>query len=115
MVNVMGSRCLLSTSVIGALIAYVLVMLSYIKLKLSHSGLPRPYSSPLGIWGAVLGTALAIFALVACLSLPNSQVGFWGVSIILVLLILYFLLYSKNHLVAQAPEERAALMINRQV
>jgi ethanolamine permease len=106
---------LLNMAVFGAVISYFLVMVSYIKLKLARPDLPRPYSSPLGIWGAAIGVGLAIFALFACFSVPNYRPGFWGVAILLVVATLYFLLYSKNHLVAQAPEEKAALIVNRQV
>ncbi len=106
---------LLNMAVFGAVISYFLVMVSYIKLKLDCPDLPRPYSSPLGIWGAAIGVGLAIFALFACFSVPNYRPGFWGIAILLVVATLYFLLYSKNHLVAQAPEEKAALIVNRQV
>lgn len=106
---------MLNMAVFAALIAYILVLFSYIKLKSSHPDLLRTYESPLGIWGAAIGSALAILALFACLSIPAYQPGAWGVAIVLIVAILYFLLYSKNHLVAQAPEEKAALIIERQV
>ena len=100
---------ILNMSVFAAVISYILVMLSYIKLKLSRPDLPRPYKSPLGIRGAAIGTTLAIFALVACLSVPKYQPGSWGVGIVMVLATFYYFFYSRHHLVAQAPEEAAAL------
>jgi len=102
---------ILNMAVFGAVISYILVMFSYIKLKLSHPDLPRPYESPLGIKGAGVGAALAIFALVACCSVPAYRPGIWGILIVLVLASIYFFFQSRNHLVAQAPEEAAALMI----
>ncbi|MBW4638603.1 MAG: ethanolamine permease [Gloeocapsa sp. UFS-A4-WI-NPMV-4B04] len=101
---------LLNMAVFGAVISYALVMSSYIKLKISRPDLQRPYKSPLGIWGAAVGTALAILALFACFSDPAYQPGIWGVAIFLFAAILYFLFYSRSHLVAQAPEEEAALL-----
>lgn len=86
-------------------------MLSYIKLKVSRPDLPRPYESPLGVLGAIIGAALAIFALVACCSVPAYLPGIWGVAIVLGVATLYYFFYSRNRLVAQAPEEAAALMI----
>ena len=106
---------MLNMAVFAALIAYILGLLSYIKLKSSHSDLPRTYESPLGIWGAAIGSVLAILALFACLSVPTYQAGAWGVAIFMLVAMLYFALYSKNQLIAQAPEERAALAIKRQV
>ncbi len=106
---------MLNMAVFAALIAYILVLFSYIKLKNSYPDLPRTYESPLGIWGAATGSALAILALFACLSIPAYQPGAWGVAVFLSIAVLYFLLFSKNHLVAQAPEEKAALAIKRWV
>lgn len=106
---------MLNMAVFGALIIYILVLLSYIKLKSSNPDLPRPYQSPLGIWGAVVGAALAILALGACLSVPAYHPGAWGVALLTTIAVLYFWFHSKNHLVAQAPEEKAALILKRQV
>jgi ethanolamine permease len=88
-------------------------MLSYIKLKFSRPDLPRPYESPWGIQGAAVGVTLAIFALVACLSVPDYRPGIWGVGIVLLVATFYYFLYSRNRLIAQAPEEAAALMITQ--
>lgn len=119
LINVSGGgavgAALLNMCVFGALISYVLVMVSYIKLKIARPDLPRPYSSPLGIWGATIGAGLAIFALFACFSVPDYRPGFWGVSLLLVVAIVYFFLYSRNRLVAQSPEEKVALMIKSKV
>lgn len=86
---------LLNMSVFGAVLSYALVMFSYIKLKISRPDLPRPYKSPLGIWGAAIGAFLAILSLFACFSVPTYRPGVWGVSIFLLVAILYFLLYGK--------------------
>lgn len=100
---------ILNMSVFGAVISYILVMLSYIKLKLSRPELSRPYKSPLGIQGAAIGSALAIFALVACLFVPEYQLGMCGVGSVMLVATFYYFFYSRNRLIAQAPEEAAAL------
>lgn len=101
---------LLNMAVFGAVISYAFVMFSYIKLKISRPDLPRPYQSPLGIPGAVVGAALATTALVACFANPDYRPGVYGVAAFLVVSILYFALFTRNRLVAQAPEEEVALM-----
>jgi ethanolamine permease len=103
-------QVLLNMSVFGAVVSYILVMFSYIKLKLKQPNLPRPYQSPLGLKGAIVGVALAIFALIACISIPEYQPGVAGVGVVIVLAAIYFFANRKNQLVAQAPEEAAALM-----
>ncbi|MDZ4698384.1 MAG: ethanolamine permease [Rhodothermales bacterium] len=105
---------LLNMAVFGAVISYVLVMVSYIKLKIFNPDLPRPYVSPLGIGGAVVGVALALVALAACLAVPDYRPGVWGTVIFLAIAVVYFLTYSRNRLVAQAPEEEIALMTKAQ-
>jgi ethanolamine permease len=88
-------------------------MLSYIKLKGSRPDLPRPYKSPLGTLGAGVGASLALFALVACSFVPDYQPGLLGLAIALVGATVYYFLYSRNRLVAQAPEEASALMMTK--
>ncbi|MBW4573710.1 MAG: amino acid permease [Aphanothece sp. CMT-3BRIN-NPC111] len=104
---------LLNMAVFGAVISYALVMISYIKLKISFPELPRPYQSPLGIWGAAVGTVLAILAFFACFSDPIYQPGIWGVAIFLIAAVVYFWFSSRKQLVAQAPEEKAAFLAQR--
>ena len=101
---------LLYIAVFGAGISYCMVMISYIKLKITQPDLPRPYRSPLGIPGAALGAALSLLALVASFFTPDYRPAVVGVSLFLLVSMLYFFLYSRHHLVAQAPEEEVALM-----
>ena len=100
---------LLNMAVFGAVISYIMVMASYIKLRMSHPDLPRPYRSPLGIPGAVVGGVLSLIALLACFSIPDNRTAVIGTAIFLVAAVVYFLAYSRTRLVAQAPEERVAL------
>ncbi len=104
---------LLNMAVFGALISYILVMLSYIKLKQSRPDLARPYKSPLGNLGAACGAGLALFALIACCFVRDYQPGILGIAIALVVATVYYFIYSRNQLVAQAPEEASALMMRK--
>ncbi len=101
---------LLNMAVFGAVISYTMVMASYIKLRISRPDLPRPYRSPLGIPGAVVGGLLSVLALVATFAVEDYQPAVIGVALFLVVGVLYFVLYSRHHLVAQAPEEEEALI-----
>jgi len=98
---------LLSALGVGAVISYALVMLSYVKLAISQPQLPRPYKSPLGVPGAVLGTILALISLLATMAIPGNRPGVIGTAVFMVVMVIFFFAYSRNKLVAQAPEEAA--------
>ncbi|KAB8140381.1 ethanolamine permease [Chloroflexia bacterium SDU3-3] len=101
---------LLTMSVFGAVISYALVLLSYIKLAISKPELPRPYRSPLGVPGAVVGVVLAVISLIATMAIESNRPGVIGTAVFLAAMIVYYYIYSRKHLVAQAPEEEAAIL-----
>jgi ethanolamine permease len=103
-------EALLNMAVFGAVISYVLVMLSFIVLRIRRPRMPRPYRSPLGIPGAVVGAVLAGLALIATFFVADYRPAVIGVAVFLVLGIGYFFFYSRHRLVAQAPEEENALI-----
>ena len=97
---------LILMAVFGATISYVLMMLSYIKLKTSKANLPRPYQAPGGVVTAYIALILAAVAVVAGFVVDPK---IWlAAAAIYVAFILYFLLYSRHHLVAGTPEEEFA-------
>jgi ethanolamine permease len=101
---------LLNMAVFGAVISYTMVMAAYVKLRISRPELPRPYRSPLGIPGAALGGILAVLALGATFYVPDYRPAVFGVAVFLLVGVVYFLMYSRHRLVAQAPEEENALL-----
>ncbi|MCA9027462.1 MAG: ethanolamine permease [Planctomycetaceae bacterium] len=101
---------LLNMAVFGAVISYALVMFSYIKLRISRPDLPRPYRSPLGIPGAVVGAVLSLTALGATFTIEEYRPAVVGVALFVLMGVAYFGLYSRHRLVAQAPEEENALI-----
>ena len=100
---------LLNMAVFGAVISYVLVMVSFIVLRIRRPELERPYRSPLGIPGAVIGTVLSLFALMACFAVEDYRPGVIGTAVFLGICLVYYMAYSRHRLVAQAPEEEIAL------
>ncbi len=101
---------LLNMAVFGAVISYAMVMLSYIKLRITRPNMSRPYRSPLGIPGAAVGLILSLIALLATFADTDARPGVWGVALFLLAGVIYFFIHSRNHLVAQAPEEEDALI-----
>jgi len=100
---------LLKMAVFGAVLAYVLQMVSFIVLRIRCPQLPRPYRSPLGVPGAV---AALLIALVTLVTLFASDAGYgWaavGALVWYLLGLVYFVVYARHHLV-YAPEERFAV------
>ncbi|MBL8092080.1 MAG: ethanolamine permease [Anaerolineales bacterium] len=101
---------LLSMAVFGAVISYALVMVSYIALARKRPDLPRPYKSPLGVAGAWVGTVISLISLVATFAIEANRPGVYGTLIFVVAMYIYYWVYSRHHLVAQAPEEEIALI-----
>jgi ethanolamine permease len=101
---------LLTMAVFGAVISYALVLISYIQLKRKQPDLPRPYKSPLGVPGAVVGTVLALISLVATFAIADNRPGVVGTLVFVAAMYIYYFGYSRHRLVAQAPEEEQALI-----
>lgn len=94
---------LILIAVFGATISYVLMMAAHIVLRRREPDLARPYKTPGGTITSGIAMVLALAALVAGFLVDITVVlyaaGFYA------LMIGYFLIYSRHHLVAQAPEE----------
>ena len=101
---------LLNMAVFGAVLSYIMVMLSYIRLRITRPELPRPYRSPLGIPGAAVGAVLSFLALAATVADKEYWPSIIAVAVFLAVGVVYFLVYSRHRLVAQAPEEENALI-----
>ena len=98
---------LLNMAVFGAVIAYILQMVSFVRLRLRYPLLHRPYRSPLGISGAVLGMLIAGITLVTLFLNPDYRPGLLGAAVWFLLGILWFAFGGHQRLVL-APEEQFA-------
>jgi ethanolamine permease len=101
---------LLNMAVFGAVISYALVMISYIALKKNRPDLPRPYKSPLGVAGAWVGTILAIISMLSTFAIRDYRLGVVATLVFIVLMYIYYFVYSRHRLVGRAPEEEMALV-----
>jgi ethanolamine permease len=101
---------LLNMAVFGALISYIMMMASYIVIKRRMPTLNRPYLSPGGSFFAWLSLVLAAVAAVATFINPDYRPGVIGVAVFYVIGLVYFGVWSRHRLVAEAPEEEFALV-----
>ncbi len=99
---------LLNMAVFGAVLAYILQMLSFILLRRRFPGMPRPYVSPLGITGAAIAMIIAAATLVVLFLNHDYNLGVIGAAIWFVCGLAYFAIYARRRLIL-SPEEEFAL------
>jgi ethanolamine permease len=97
---------LLNMAVFGAVIAYVMQMIAYVRIK-AIVGLERPYLSPLGRSGAVVAGAIAALTLVFLFVNDEYRPGIYGVALWFAGSLLYFALYARHRLILSPEEEFA--------
>lgn len=99
---------LLSMSMFGAVIAYVMQGIAFIRLRKMMPNANRPFRSPLGIAGAVIACALSVLTGVALFWNPDNRAGVVGIAIAYLLAVIYFAVVGRNRLVL-SPEEQFAI------
>ncbi len=99
---------LLNMAVFGAVVAYILQMVSFLLLRLRSPGLARPYRSPLGVVGAVLAIVIAGVTLVTLFQNADYRPGVLGAVAWFGLGIVWFVVKGRHGLVL-SPEEAFAV------
>ncbi|MDQ4128812.1 MAG: amino acid permease, partial [Actinomycetota bacterium] len=97
---------LINIAVFGATISYALMMLAHIILRRREPNLERPYKTPGGVVTSGVALVLAVLAVIATF-IVDERAALITLGVY-VLFLAYFGLYSRHHLVAQAPEEEFA-------
>lgn len=88
---------LLNMAVFGALISYILVLVSFIRLRVDKPEIPRPYRSPLGIPGAAAGIAMGLVTMAATFAIPAFRPGVTGTVLFIVAMLAYYGIYRRKH------------------
>ncbi len=94
---------MINIAVFGATVSYVLMTLSHIVLRRREPDLERPYRTPGGVFTTGVAFVLAVAAVIATFFVDEKAALY--TAIVFVAFILYFLLFSRHRLVADAPEE----------
>ncbi len=97
---------LLNMAVFGAVIAYIMQMIAFVKIR--DLDIERPYVSPLGKPGAVVAGVIATVTLVFLFVNPEYRPGVYGAAIWFAFGLLYFALYARHRMIL-SPEEEFAL------
>ncbi len=99
---------LLNMAVFGAAVSYVLMMVSHIVLRVRAPQMDRPYRTPGGILTTTFALVIAAASVVATFLVdPVAAAATGGV---LIVMLAYFGLYSRHHLVANSPDEEFAAL-----
>jgi ethanolamine permease len=99
---------LLNMAVFGAVLAYILQMLSFILLRRKFPRMPRPYVSPVGVAGAAIAMIIAAVTLVVLFLNHDYNLGVIGAAIWFLSGIAYYAFYARHRLIL-SPEEEFAL------
>jgi ethanolamine permease len=99
---------ILLIAVFGAVISYILQMVSFIVLRKKFPNAARPYKSPTGVAGAVVAGLIAVGALLGILFNPAFLTAVIVFVVVFVVGIIFFALVGRTRLVL-SPEEEYAL------
>lgn len=98
---------LLNMAVFGAMIAYIMQMIAFIRLRRIET-IDRPFVSPLGVTGAVVAGTIAAITLAFLFLNENYRIGVIGCAIWYALGLAYFAFYARHRMIL-SPEEEYAL------
>jgi len=94
---------ILGMAVVGATISYAFMSLSHILLRIKNPNMPRPYKTPGGIITSGIALLLSLVALTGVFAFDSRAFSY---TIILYIIgILYYFLYSKNHIIIKNEGE----------
>ena len=99
---------LLNMAVFGAVIAYVMQMVAFIRLRQRFPQIERPYISPLGYAGAMVAGVIALATLGFLFLNPDYRWGVYGCAAWFAVGLLYFAVIGRKRLV-YSPEEEFAV------
>lgn len=103
-----ASGIILLIAVFGAVISYILQMVSFVILRSKFPNAKRPYKSPTGVAGAVVALAIAYAAFIGMLMNAAFSAAVVTFFVIFVVGIALFALVGRHRLVL-SPEEEYAL------
>jgi len=98
----------LNIAVWGAMLAYLMQMISFVILRRKFPDMVRPYKSPWGVRGAVVAGIIAFLSFVGFLLNPTFRPAIVAIIIVYVVVFAIFAIWGRHHLVL-SPEEKFAV------
>ena len=97
----------LNIAVWGAVIAYILQMISFVVLRKKYPNANRPYRSPWGVPGAVIAGILSLAIFFGFFINEPARPAIAAIAVVYVVMLLIFALYGRKRLVLSPEEEYA--------
>jgi ethanolamine permease len=97
----------LNIAVWGAVLAYMLQMVSFVLLRRKFPNARRPWVSPTGTWGAIVAFVIAAVTFVGVLVNPTYRPAIIAIVVFYVVGLLVFGFYGRHRLVLSPEEEYA--------
>jgi len=98
----------LNIAVWGAMLAYLMQMISFVILRRKFPNLNRPYKSPWGLRGAVVAGVIAFVSFIGFLLNPTFRPAIVAIIIVYVIVLAIFAIWGRHRLVL-SPEEKYAV------
>jgi ethanolamine permease len=98
----------LNIAVWGAMLAYLMQMLSFVILRRKFPNLNRPYKSPWGLNGAVVAGIIAALSFVGFLLNPTFLPAIIAIIVVYLIVLVVFAVWGRHRLVL-SPEEKYAV------
>jgi len=98
----------LNIAVWGAMLAYLMQMISFVILRRKFPDLDRPYKSPWGVRGATVAGVIAFLSFVGFLLNPTFRPAIIAIIVLYVLVLGLFAIWGRHQLVL-SPEEKYAV------
>jgi ethanolamine permease len=107
-VSVIGGAIVLNIAIWGAVVSYLMQMISFVMLRRKFPNAKRPYVSPTGVAGAVIAGIIALVIFIAFLFNPGYQYAIAGIAVVYIIgLILFGAIWRKR--LVLSPEEEYAI------
>jgi ethanolamine permease len=106
--STIAGAVVLNIAIWGAVVSYLMQMISFVALRRRFPNAKRPYKSPTGIAGAVIAGVIALAIFVAFLFNPGYRIAIAAIAIVYIVGIILFGAIWRKRLVL-SPEEEFAI------
>jgi ethanolamine permease len=102
-----ANAIVLNIAVWGAVLAYILQMVSFVLLRRQYPTAARPYRSPVGVAGAAVAGVIAAVTFVGLFLNPDFREAIIAIAVLYAIALLGFALFGRHRLVLSPEEEYA--------